>query len=330
MLGPSLVRVSMGTAAVLGLDRIAISARPTTAYLMLYYPGRCLANCAFCPQARDSRANPDLLSRIAWPPYELDKVLEGLAEGRSKGLRRACVQALLYPGFFKDLRELVKAISSSCDLPISVSVQPIPAKRMAELRSVGAERISIPVDAATPAIFDRVKGAGCGGPYRWEGHMRALRKALEVFGPGLVGTHLIIGLGETEREAVKFIQAMYDTGVYVGLFAFTPIRGTALQAWPRPDLASYRRVQLARFLISEGLSSYEHMRFDSAGRITDFGLSKSELVEVTSTGLPFMTSGCPDCNRPYYNEPARGPLYNYPFRPGEEDIKAILAQLGLA
>ena len=330
MLGPSLVRVSMGTAAVLGLDRIAISARPTTAYLMLYYPGRCLANCAFCPQARDSRANPDLLSRIAWPPYELDKVLEGLAEGRSKGLRRACVQALLYPGFFKDLRELVEAISSSCDLPISVSVQPIPAKRMAELRSAGAERISIPVDAAMPVIFDRVKGAGCGGPYRWEGHMRALRKALEVFGPGLVGTHLIIGLGETEREAVKFIQAMYDTGVYVGLFAFTPIRGTALEELPRPELASYRRVQLARYLIARGMARYEQMGFDERGRLTDFGLSRDALLDVASTGEPFMTSGCPGCNRPYYNESPRGPIYNYPYRPSRAEIEAILAQLGLA
>ncbi|RLI07925.1 radical SAM protein, partial [Candidatus Bathyarchaeota archaeon] len=80
----------------------------------------------------------------------------------------------------------------------------------------------------------------------------------------------------------------------------------------------------------EGLSRYELMSFDAGGRIVDFGLAGGELVEVASSGLPFMTSGCPDCNRPYYNEPVRGPLYNYPFRPGEEDVRAILAQLGLA
>ena len=330
MAPPRLVRVSTGTASVLGIDRIALSAKPTTAYLMLYYPGRCLANCAFCPQARTSKASPDLLSRITWPPYRLDLVLEALRGARHRGVKRVCVQALLYPRFARDLVELVKAISSACDLPISVSVQPLPADKMAELRDSGAERISIPVDAATPAIFERVKGSGCGGPYRWEGHMRALRKALQIFGEGRVGTHLIIGLGETEREAVRFIQAMHDMGVYVGLFAFTPVRGTALESWPRPDLTSYRRVQLARFLISEGLSRYEAMEFDGEGRIKGFGLGGGDLLEVVMTGLPFMTSGCPDCNRPYYNEPARGPLYNYPFRPGEEDIRAILAQLGLA
>jgi len=328
--GPELLRVSTGTASVLGLDRIALSAKPTTAYLMLYHPGRCLANCAFCPQARTSRANPDLLSRITWPPYRLADVLTALSRAGEKGLRRICIQALLYPGFLKDLETVIRAISFSCDLPISVSTQPISEKGLRALREAGSERISIPVDAATPALFDSVKGRSCGGPYRWEGHMRALRKALKVFGDGMVGTHLIIGLGETEREAVRFIQAMYDMGIYVGLFAFTPIRGTKLEDWPRPELASYRRVQLARYLISEGLARYEQMDFDEQGRIRDFGLRREDLIEVVSTGLPFMTSGCPGCNRPYYNEPARGPLYNYPFRPREEDIRAILAQLGLA
>jgi len=324
------VRVSTGTAAVLGLDRIAIMARPTTAYLMLYHEGRCLANCAFCPQARTAKAKPDLLSRITWPPYELERLLEALPRAREAGIKRACVQALLYPRFFRDLEALVSAISGACDLPISVSVQPLTAQQMRALKAAGAERIGIPIDAATPTIFDAVKGRGRGGPYRWEGHIRALRKALAIFGHGFVATHLIVGLGETEREAARFIQAMYDMGIYVGLFAFTPIRGTALERHPRPDLASYRRVQLARFLIAEGLTRYERMDFDAEGHITDFGLSESELLDVASTGLPFMTSGCPDCNRPYYNEPVRGPLYNYPFRPGKRDIEAILAQLGLA
>ena len=324
------IRVSTGTAAVLGLDRIAIMAKPTTAYLMLYHEGRCLANCAFCPQARDSRAGKHMLSRVTWPPYDLGRVLEALGSARARGLRRVCIQALMYPRFLRDLTAMVSAISAVCDLPISVSVQPLGREGMRALREAGAERISVPVDAATPAIFDAVKGRGCGGPYRWEGHMRALRRALEVFGPGHVGTHLIIGLGETEREAVKFIQDMYDMGVYVGLFAFTPIRGTRLEGWPRPDLASYRRIQLARYLIAGGLSRYEHMKFDEAGRIAGFGLGREELLDVVLTGEPFLTSGCPDCNRPYYNERPSGPLYNYPFRPGRQDLEAIAAQLGLA
>jgi biotin synthase-related radical SAM superfamily protein len=41
-------------------------------------------------------------------------------------------------------------------------------------------------------------------------------------------------------------------------------------------------------------------------------------------GEAFETSGCADCNRPYYNEQPGGPLYNYP-RPltSEETQRAI-------
>ena len=70
------VNVSLGTAAVLGLARTAMAAAPTTAYLML--GGRCLMNCAFCTQARESRAGALNLSRVTWPEVELQEVLDRL------------------------------------------------------------------------------------------------------------------------------------------------------------------------------------------------------------------------------------------------------------
>ena len=323
------VRASIGTAVVLGLEKASLMAEPTTAYLMLYHEGRCLANCAFCSQARTSRARRDLLSRVNWPPYEVEEVLRFLPEAEERGLKRICIQTLLYRGWLRDLKELVRDFSRACDLPISISTQPLPKREMEVLKSLGAERISIPLDAATPDIFEEVKGRAAGGPYSWEGHLRALENALEVFGPGLVGTHLIIGLGETEEEAVNFMFSLYGRGIYVGLFAFTPIKGTVLEGRPRPDISSYRRIQLARYLISEGLVEEGQIRFDSQGRIVDFGLERGELSKIASTGIPFMTSGCPDCNRPFYNERPSGPIYNYPYKPGEEEIKEILSQLGI-
>jgi len=35
-----------------------------------------------------------------------------------------------------------------------------------------------------------------------------------------------------------------------------------------------------------------------------------------------MTSGCPGCNRPFYNEEPRK-IYNYPFLPGKEEMLKI-------
>ncbi|RLF84474.1 radical SAM protein, partial [Thermococci archaeon] len=51
------IRVSYGTAVVLGLKKGKMLAKPTTAYFMTYYKGRCLNNCAFCVQARESKSN---------------------------------------------------------------------------------------------------------------------------------------------------------------------------------------------------------------------------------------------------------------------------------
>ena len=49
---PEKVRVSIGSAIVLGLVKGMLDAEPTTIYLLTYIKGKCSANCAFCPQAK--------------------------------------------------------------------------------------------------------------------------------------------------------------------------------------------------------------------------------------------------------------------------------------
>jgi biotin synthase len=200
---------------------------------------------------------------------------------------------------------------------------------MENLKRIGVERIGIPLDAATPGIFERIKGRNAGGPYRWESHIKGLRDALEVFGSNGVTTHIIVGLGETERDVVETIQGMHDLGVKSSLFAFTPIRGTKLEKLKPPATSQYRRVQLARYLITRGSSSAQLMRFDSEGRIIDFGVSKEDLSHFESLGEPYMTSGCNGCNRPFYNESPRGPIYNYPRELNSEERRRVVDELNL-
>ncbi len=176
------------------------------------------------------------------------------------------------------------------------------------------------------ALFDRVKGEGAGGSYSWDSQFRMLDEALAVFGKGNVSTHVIVGLGETEREAVEIIQRCVDMGVLPALFAFTPVRGTALEKNPPPPLESYRRVQLARFLIVKGLARADGMGFDDEGKIASFGLAKETLEEAVWSGEPFLTSGCPDCNRPFYNEKPGGPIYNYPRKPTKKEWNPVKRQ----
>lgn len=327
---PAKIRVSIGSAVVLGLMKGMLDAEPTTIYLLTYVSGRCLANCAFCPQARDSSGRADMLSRIVWPVFQTEDVIRrvGIAF-KSRRIRRVCIQTLNYPNVFEDVTCLVQTIRTYSDIPISVSSQPLKREEMRTLARLGVNRVSIALDAATMELFDKIKGREREGPYLWQVHLETLEEAVKVFGRNSVTTHLIVGLGEKEEDIVRMIQWCVDKGVYPSLFAFTPIRGTAMANRPRPSISSYRRIQLAQYLITNLISRYEDMMFNNES-IIDYGVSKRHLQRIIETGEPFRTSGCPGCNRPYYNESPLGPIYNYPKKPRPEDIEKIKKEIRLS
>ena len=160
------------------------------------------------------------------------------------------------------------------------------------------------------------------------GHLETLGKAVEVFGEGMVGTNLIIGLGETECEAVEFMQKLIYLKVRTILFAFTPLRGTRLESLMQPSLSSYRRIQMARHLIVYKHATIDDIQFNQDGKITEF--DTPNLVERLGDGEVFRTTGCPGCNRPFYNERPSGPFFNYPRALTGEEIEKELNELGLS
>ncbi|UCF44771.1 MAG: radical SAM protein [Candidatus Bathyarchaeota archaeon] len=327
---PLQIRVSVGSAITIGLLEGKLDAEPTTVYLMTYKTGKCAANCGFCPQARNSRSKVELLSRISWPPFSTKSVLKGIGNTyTNRRIKRVCIQALNYYNVFKHLVALTKAIKQHAAIPVSVSCQPLNGENLWRLAEAGVNRISIALDAATEKLFREIKGSSSGSPYTWENQFRQLSKAREVFGKGKVSTHLIIGLGETENDAINLIQRCTDMDVLPALFAFMPVRGTTLERRPQPLIEMYRRVQLARYLIVNGCTRSEDIRFDGVGCLADYGVEKETLTRIVETGKPFLTSGCPDCNRPFYNEKPSGPIYNYPRNIRFKEIEAIKRQLRL-
>ncbi len=305
-----------------------MDAQPTTAYLMTYRDGKCTANCGFCPQARTSKSNTQLLSRVTWPSFPTEKAITALAaSAEQKKIRRICIQALNYPQVFIHLEALVKEIKSRSTVAVSVSCQPQNRENIERLRRAGVDRLGIALDAATQTLFNKVKGVDAGCCYNWEKQFRLFEDALMVFGKGNVSTHVIVGLGESEKEAVEIVQRCVDLGVVPALFAFTPVRGTALEGSLPPKLESYRRVQLARYLIVNGRTKVHDMSFDGDGRITNYGITPKTLEPIIEEGTAFRTSGCPDCNRPYYNENPSGPIYNYARKINKTEIKKIKTEL---
>lgn len=322
---PSKIRVSIGSAILIGLKKGFINAFPETIYLMTFHEGKCVANCGFCAQARESKADLNHLSRVAWPIFETEKVLNKIGESLKKA-KRICIQTLNYPNAFNDVASLAKALKKF-NIPISVSCQPFNETQLHILKAVGVEKISIPLDASTKEIFEEIKGLKRKSPYTWETHFETLKKAVKIFGEGNVTTHLILGLGETMREFCFLTQKLTDMGVNIALFALTPIKGTFLENFKPPSISYYRKAQLARYLIVNRYIKFNEIKFNEKGEIIDLGLPKEELLKVILSGKPFLTSGCPNCNRPYYNEKVSGPIYNFPKALTEKEINEVLYSL---
>jgi biotin synthase len=238
-----------------------------------------------------------------------------------------------HPDGFENTVALVRLLSGGAELPVTALIAPTAIRdleRLSRLRQAGADRLGIGLDAATPELFERWRGRGQGGPHRWEHYRATVGVAVGLFGRGNVGVHLIVGLGESERQMAATIQKLHDQGAITHLFSFFPEAGTPLGEWAQPPIGQYRRVQLARYIVNERLGRYEDMIFDDSGRIVGYGQDTEAIVRY---GEPFRTSGCPGvdglvaCNRPFGNERARDPLRNYPIPLDPEDIELARYQL---
>ena len=295
------IRVSIGTAGVLGLAQVPMIVAPTTAYLML--GGRCTMNCAFCAQARHSDAGDDALSRVTWPAFPLHQVCARLhAAERQNTLRRVCIQVTAGQEGYRRSLDAVRQIRKNTQLPIDAAVLPINVAQVEELIDAGLDHIGFGLDAVCERVFRKTKGR------RWRHRLDLIARATAQF-PGHIAIHLIVGLGESEREVVERLAWAHALGIKIGLFAFTPVRGTPLADRSPPLLAQYRRMQAARWLIVQHEAQTDDFAFDKQGTLT--GIHLDGWPALLIDGEAFRTSGCPDCNRPFYNERPGGTMYNY-------------------
>jgi biotin synthase len=263
-----------------------------------------------------------MLSRIIWPEYLSEQVTRGIKGAvESKQIKRTCLQVVNKDTAMSQARHMLAQLKEASQVPVCIScniASPEEGKRLIE---EGADKIGISLDCAGEAIYARVKGGSFKKQLKLICHTAMLI-------PGRVSTHLIVGLGETEEEMIQVMAQMVNWGVTVGLFAFTPVKGTKDQDKVPPVLVHYRRVQAALFLLEKRLAGIDDFTFTN-GVLTGFGLVQKVLIQHLSSGEAFQTTGCPDCNRPYYNEKPGGIIYNYPRPLTGAEIEEALAVLGL-
>lgn len=301
MVGEKSINVSTGTAATLDLITLRMDPLPTTAYLLL--GTGCPNNCSFCPQG--VAHNPqNYLSRITWPPFPWAIVQEKIIEKwQQKIIQRVCFQVTGDRDHLSTLKELGQALVKE-GIPVNASLKITQQEDGEFLLRSGFSRISLALDCASSHLYEAIKGGN------WEEHWKLLQGLSTTF-PGQVATHLIVGLGETEKEMICTLQRLCELNITVGLFAFTPVRGTAMEKRPSPSMATYRRMQMARHLLIRTPSQAHAFQYSKDGRVWDWGMSRETLLQMMKPEA-FETPGCPGCNRPYYNEKPGDIPYNYP------------------
>jgi len=335
---PEFVRLSLAAGMTLGFAPgwFYRNAKLGCINLLLTYEGGCKANCAFCGLAGEKFSAPARRNfiRVPWKIFPTSDVIEAV-KNAPPHVGRVCISMVTHPKCRDDVLTVCRKIKSRTDKAVSLLISPtlLQENDLRAMKDAGAERVGVAIDAATPEIFERLRGKPVHGPHRWEKYWEIYEQSLKIFGAGMAGVHLICGLGETEKELVEAIYKARSMGGSTHLFSFFPERGSVMENHPVPPPGVYRRIQLARWLIDNDLTALERMRFDGAGRISNFGISRLELQAIIGNGEAFETSGCPGpdgktaCNRPYGNEKPGPDIRNFPFPPDEEDLRKIRAQL---
>lgn len=335
---PEYIKLSLAATMQLGYSpaRFYRGARMTCINLLLTYSNGCAANCSYCGLARERQIDGDpSFIRVPWPVLPTADVLDRIAA--NSVVQRTCLSMITNARSVADSISLTRQIAERTHKPVSVLISPtiITRRDLEALRAAGADRVGVAIDAATPELFDRHRGWRVRGPHKWDRYWEVFRESVRVFGACKVGSHLMVGLGETEREMIATIQRVSDLGGVNHLFSFFPEEGSALATREPPAMDSYRRIQIACELIDSGRSNFGRMQFDCSGRVTDFGVGDDELEVLIASDKPFRTRGCEGadgevaCNRPYANSLPGPDIRNYPFAPDAEDIERIRRQMAM-
>lgn len=341
-ISPEYVRISMAAAIELGLKPGRINrCNCNCINLLQNYPEGCYANCTYCGLARERPGTPEenTFIRVAWPLYPTDLVAEKIAEREANdGVGRVCISQVQDHRAYDDLVDMVRRVKKPApQVPMSalVSATTLNEERLHILKEAGVDIIGVGLDAVTEELFEETRGRGTKGPHNWEYHWLIVRAARDIYGPMKVNCHIIVGLGETDRELVDMFYQLKEERIAGYLFSFNPEPGTVMQDLSRSPIHRMRRIQLVKHLIENQGLSREALTFDADGSIARLDAPETKVEIAVNTGMPFMTNGCLDragevaCNRPYGSYRPGEEYRDYPFQPNANDLIVIRQQMKL-
>ncbi len=343
---PETVKTSLASALSLRFlsGRFYRDVRNFCINLLLNYPDDCRANCAYCGLAHSRPQNEDSFIRVDWPTLKTRDVLDRLSR-YSDTLRRICISTVFHPNAVKDtvsLATAVRAVSRpGSDTPLSVLITPglFDAQDLRALKEIGADYLGVGLDAASKRVFEATRGKKVRGPLSWEDYIATLTSGVKAFGDYKVSCHIMVGIGETDRELVECFYHVHDMKALIHLFSFYPEPRSVMASRKIPGIKRFRRAQLMAYLVGKNLIGRHDLEFDMRGRLIRFKDSVRETIEEATEcsggGKLFITGGCPSkdgdigCNRPFGSYRPGESFRDFPFHPEPEDIRLSKRELRL-
>ncbi|MGZ3559960.1 MAG: radical SAM protein, partial [Thermodesulfobacteriota bacterium] len=169
---PEYIQTSLAASLTLGFQQGSFhrNAKLKGLNLLLHYEEGCLGKCHFCGLSKSRRESPrgKTFIRVDWPLYLLEDILE---KSKAKDqIHRVCISMITHPKALEDTLYVIRRFKEETDLSISVLISPTLIRKedaLAAMKNSGADRIGIAIDAATPELFDQLRGKGVEGPHQW-------------------------------------------------------------------------------------------------------------------------------------------------------------------
>ena len=343
-ISPDYVRISVAAAIELGLAPGKINRCSCNCINLLQnYPQGCAANCSYCGLARErpGLAEENSFIRVDWPLFPTDLVAQKIAEKESRDtVGRVCIAQVQDHRATRDLVDMTERVHQAApEVPISalVTATLLEESDLQAMKTAGVDIVGVGLDAASEAIFLKTRGKLAKGPHRWDQHWEIVRAARRIYGPMKVNCHLIVGLGETDKEMFDLIFQLKDEQIAGYLFSFNPEPGTVMQDVPRAPLERWRRIQYVKYLIENYDLQREALEYSEKGELISMTPPCADVAKLAfDSGLAFMTNGCPDrhgsmaCNRPYGSYRPGEAYRDYPFVPSRTDRTLIAKQMRLS
>ncbi len=310
--------------------------------LLLNYGSGCRSDCSYCGLARTRPGAYEDKSfiRVDWPLVELEELVDRMAKYHDT-LTRLCISMVTHGRAYKDTAEIIRRIRTKVDAPLSILVAPptLNRERLQEFKDLGADMIGIGLDAVTEDLFRRHRtDVPSGGGLSWDQYWDIVAVSREIYGPWKVNCHTLVGLGETDREAIDMFIRLCDQEIYPYLFCFNPEEDSRMGEAPKSPMRRWRRIQLAKHLVEFNGYRWENFTFDADGALTGI-VEPSDMNAVVAaaveSGVPFETDGCPSddggpgCTRPYGSYGPAESFRDFPFEPTGADLDTINNEMAL-